>query len=76
MELKNWILTGLVTFLVLLLGYVLKSIADRTLMRLDAILDELRNLNTMLTRHEEELSGIHETLKDHEARLRFMERND
>jgi len=75
MELKEWILTGLVGILGYALWYVLQQAVRGTISKLDAILQELKILNNMLTKHEEQLEGIHEMLKDHEDRLRVIEKN-
>ena len=75
MELKEWILTGIVGVLAYVLWYVLQQAVKGTLSKLDAILQELKILNNMLTKHEEQLEGIHEMLKDHEDRLRVIEKN-
>lgn len=75
MELKEWILSGLVAVLGYVLWYVLQQAVKSTLNKLEAILQELRTLNNMLTKHEEQLEAIHKILEDHEDRLRVIEKN-
>ena len=75
MEVKTWVLTAVVSVLLASFGWVLSVIAKRTLDRLDAILNELQKLNNMLTRHEEKLEQITETLHEHNDRLKILESN-
>lgn len=75
MDVKTWVLTGVVTILLGAFGWVLSVIAKRTLDRLDAILNELQKLNNMLTRHEEKLEQITETLHEHNDRIKVLESN-
>lgn len=73
MELKNWILSGVVVLLLGILGWLTQNIAVRILNRLDAMLSELQKLTSMMVKHEEELKSIHETQKDHAMRIRELE---
>ena len=75
MELKEWILTGLVSVLGYALWYVLQQAVRGTISKLDAILQELKTLNNMLTKHEQQLEAIHDMLQDHEDRLRSIEKS-
>lgn len=74
MELKEWILTAAVGVLAYVLWYVLQQAVKNTLSKLEAILQELKALNNMLTKHEQQLEIIHERLQDHEDRLRAVEK--
>lgn len=76
MDIKNWVLMGVVSILVVVLGWLFNSIAQRTFNRLDAILSELQKLNNMLTRHEEKLEQITETLHEHNERIKSLERDN
>lgn len=73
MEIKTWILYGLIGGLFSILGWILNNVAQRTLNRLDAILTELQKLNNMLTRHEEKLEQITEKLHEHDERIKYLE---
>ena len=75
MELKEWILTAVVGILGYVLWYVLQQAVKNTLSKLEAILQELKALNNMLTKHEQQLEAIHDMLQDHEDRLRSIEKS-
>lgn len=75
MEVKTWVLTGVITILLGAFGWVLSVIAKRTLDKLDAILNELQKMNNMLTRHEEKLEQIGDKLHEHEERIKSLEKN-
>lgn len=72
---KEWILTAAVAILGSIIWYILQTIASRTLKRLDDILEELKKLTMMMDRHELELQNIQKTLKDHEDRIREIEKD-
>lgn len=69
-----WVLSGLVAMLVGVVGWGLKSAASQLSKKLEAILNELKTLNSKTIIHEQQLQNVHETLKDHEGRIRTLEK--
>lgn len=74
MELKLWILTTLVGVLAYVLWYVLQQEVRNTILKLKSISQELKALNNIITRHEQQLGATHEILQDHKDRLRSIEK--
>ena len=54
-EIKNWVLAGVVGFLTFLLGAIAKMVSSGIIKKLDEMLQELKTLNTITTRHEVEM---------------------
>lgn len=80
MELKTWILTGLVLVMTGVLSFIGRTLTRVIIQRLDEIVKELRNLNTTTALHsqdirnlQEGLNTINQRLTNHAERIREIE---
>jgi predicted PurR-regulated permease PerM len=73
MELKYWVLSGVVAVLLAVLGWILASIAQNIVRKLDKIVEELQRLTSLMTKHEQQIEHIYDRLKEHDRRLTRIE---
>lgn len=73
MEIKYWVLSGVVAILLAILGWVFNSIAQNILKKLDDMLKELQRLTMLMTKHEQQIEHIYDRLKEHDKRISRIE---
>lgn len=82
-EIKVWILIAVAGIMASVLGYVVKTITNQVLKRLDDIVQELKQLTHVTTVHGLQIKGlqeqdtmIHHRLNEHSARIHALESSD